>query len=90
MKISELKNAPQWLIDAETANADVTVFGGVVTWNYGIWEDGIWKEGTWEGGTWEGGFIYDKDRKGNFESSWEWRTLYVYSPINPKDYFKKK
>ena len=69
MKISELTNAPQWLLDANTADADVEIISGRIVWHDGIWHDGIWHDGiwhdgiwydgTWRGGTWRGGTWYD-------------------------------
>jgi len=44
MKISELKNAPKWLIEANTENADVEMDDGIV----------VWRGGDWRGGTWRG------------------------------------
>jgi hypothetical protein len=69
MKISELENAPQWLLEAKTEDADVIIVDGCVvwfggtwhggTWNGGIWFGGIWFGGTWNGGTWNGGIWCD-------------------------------
>ena len=73
MKIEELADAPQWLRDAETIDANVEIVRGIVvwrggtwwggtweggTWRGGTWEDGTWEGGTWEGGTWRGGLVY--------------------------------
>ena len=55
MKISELENAPQWLLDANVKNEDVYMVGDLVTWRGGIWLGGTWLGGTWEGGIWHGG-----------------------------------
>ncbi len=60
MKISELENCPDWLKEADTEDADVDIFDGVVHWYKGVWwggtwEGGVWKGGVWEGGTWENG-----------------------------------
>jgi hypothetical protein len=65
------------------------------TWENGIWEDGewingVWKDGIWEDGTWEQGWIYDPNKKGNYEDNWKWDGDYVHSLINPKEYFNKK
>ena len=57
------------------------------TWLDGTWENGHWKDGTWKNGTWKSGWVYDPEKKGNFEKDWDWWGLYVKSPINPKDYF---
>ena len=54
MKISELKNAPQWLIDADTLNADVVWNGDIIQWCDGVWRDGVWCDGVWCGGEWRG------------------------------------
>ena len=56
MKIEELENAPQWLLDAYTENADVEILSGVVYWYDGSWKNGNWHGGTWHGGTWRRGF----------------------------------
>lgn len=63
-------------------------------WENGTWEDGTWSSGTWKGGTWikgswKTGWIYDPEKKGNFEPDWEWKDKYVKSPINPAKYFAK-
>lgn len=55
MKIEELKNAPQWLLDAKTHHADVEVINGVVHWRGGTWYDGEWWSGTWHDGVWYNG-----------------------------------
>ena len=55
MKISELKNAPQWLLDADTLNADVVLNGDIIQWCDGVWWDGVWRGGEWCGGEWRGG-----------------------------------
>jgi len=57
-------------------------------WNNGIWEDGKWNNGKWNNGMWYKGWIYDPDKKGNYEDDWKWKGKYVYSLINPKEYFK--
>ena len=57
MKITELKNCPQWLLDAKTENADVEVeIGGKIIWHSGIWWGGDWRGGDWQGGVWWGGY----------------------------------
>lgn len=48
MKISELKNAPEWLVLADTKNADVEIT------SYGLV---IWKSGNFLGGNFLGGII---------------------------------
>ena len=55
MKISELKNAPQWLIDADTLNADVVWNGDIIQWRDGVWCGGEWRGGEWCDGVWCGG-----------------------------------
>ena len=50
MKIKELENPPQWLLDANTAFADVEIIDGIVHWNGGVWRDGIWHNGVWKDG----------------------------------------
>ena len=49
MKISELKNAPKWLIEANTENADVEMDDGIVVWRGGDWWGGDWRGGDWWG-----------------------------------------
>lgn len=43
MKISELKNAPEWLVLARTENADVELHPdyGYVIWQGGVWQGGV-------------------------------------------------
>ena len=55
MKISELTNAPQWLLDADTRDADVEIKDGIVIWHGGDWLGGDWWGGVWLGGDWHGG-----------------------------------
>ena len=55
MKIEELTDCPDWLKEAVTENADVTIVAGVVHWHSGIWHDGTWENGVWETGLWKGG-----------------------------------
>ena len=58
MKISELKDAPQWLLDANTSNADVEWDcdkHNYVVWCGGEWRGGEWCDGVWRGGVWCGG-----------------------------------
>ncbi len=52
MRISELPNAPTWLKEAKTFNADVNIVDGVVIWLDGTWLDGSWHGGIWRDGTW--------------------------------------
>ena len=64
MKIEELENPPQWLLDADTNFANVEIIDGIVHWNGGVWRDGVWEDGIWhsgffEGGTWKNGVWYD-------------------------------
>lgn len=56
----------------------------------GTWMNGIWMKGEWKGGLWIKGYIYDPERKGNFEPGWAWRGELVLSTISPKEYFEKK
>ena len=46
MTIKELENPPQWLLDANTAFANVEIIDGIVHWNGGVWRDGIWHNAT--------------------------------------------
>lgn len=67
MTIEELgDNAPQWLREAKTKYADVTITAsGYVIWHGGEWLggwwhggkwlDGEWLDGEWRGGEWRGG-----------------------------------
>lgn len=77
MKISELNNAPQWLINADTNDGDVDIIDGVVVWHGGIWRGGEWHDGVWYGGTWCGGVW-----RGGVWRGGEWRggALYKHSP----------
>lgn len=66
MKISELKNAPQWLLDADTENADVDFDAwNRVFWHGGDWHGGDWHDGVWHGGVWHGGVWRGEDLKAN-------------------------
>ena len=50
------KNWPQWLKNADTQDADVSVDScGYVTWLGGEWLRGEWRGGEWRGGVWRGG-----------------------------------
>jgi hypothetical protein len=55
MKVKDLENPPQWLLDAWVDNEDVEIIDGVVVWRSGTWCDGTWHGGTWCDGTWNGG-----------------------------------
>jgi hypothetical protein len=58
MKISEYKNAPQWLVLAETKNADVEVLdSGWVIWNGGEFRGGEFRGGYFRGGEFRGGYF---------------------------------
>jgi len=61
---------PQWLRDAETENAIVTIEeGGRVIWYSGVWHggawhggdwySGVWLDGAWHGGAWHDGVWHD-------------------------------
>ena len=50
MKISELVECPQWLLDAETSNADVEIKNGWVIWNSGNFLGGNFWGGDFRGG----------------------------------------
>lgn len=55
---------PDWLAEAETSKAEVTIQpDGVVIWHNGewlngAWEEGVWQDGIWHSGTWKKGFWY--------------------------------
>jgi hypothetical protein len=55
MKKTELKNCPQWLLDANTENENVEIVDGRLVWYGGTWKDGTWWNGIWYGGIWKGG-----------------------------------
>ena len=48
-------DAPKWLKDADTTDADVSMVNGHVEWNDGEWNGGMWNDGVWNGGWWRGG-----------------------------------
>jgi hypothetical protein len=73
MKISELNNAPQWLIDARTENADVGFIDGRVVWRGGDWRGGVWRGGDWRGGVWLGGVWRVGDWHGGVWHGGVWR-----------------
>ena len=62
MRIDELTNAPKWLLEADTINADVDIVDGVVVWRDGEWLQGIFEEGIWAYGQFYGGV---------FKGDWE-------------------
>ena len=67
MKISELVNAPQWLIDADTENADVAIIDGIVQWYSGEFRGGNFRGGDFLGGNFRGGnFLGGNFLGGNF------------------------
>ncbi len=57
MRISELKDAPKWLLRATVENEDVEIVNGRVIWKSGIWIDGIWHYGVWKNGIWRSGLV---------------------------------
>ena len=68
MKIKELTNAPQWLLDAVTRDEDVEIdqYGRVI-WNRGSWYSGDFMGGNFLGGDFLGGnFLGGNFRGGNF------------------------
>jgi hypothetical protein len=42
MKISELKDAPQWLLEAEVKDESVEIINGKVIWHMERWNLGKW------------------------------------------------
>ena len=63
MKISELKNAPEWLVLANTENADIDI----TSWGWVIWNSGNFRGGDFRGGDFLGGnFLGGNFRGGNF------------------------
>jgi hypothetical protein len=73
MKISEWPNAPQWLRDARTENADVEISeSGYVTWRGGTWHGGYWHGGYWRGGDWLGGTWWGGDWRGGTWHGGDW------------------
>jgi hypothetical protein len=73
MKISELPNAPDWLKEAKTENADVDWKCGYIVWHGGVWRDGVWHGGVWHGGVWRGGVWHDGDWRGGDWYDGVWR-----------------
>ncbi len=53
MKISELKNAPEWLVLADTKDADVEM----TSWGTVIWKSGDFLGGDFLGGEFRGGIM---------------------------------
>jgi hypothetical protein len=68
MKISELKNAPEWLVLADTFNADVEITSyGWVIWRGGNFLGGDFRGGDFRGGNFLGGnFLGGDFLGGNF------------------------
>ena len=59
MKIKDLINPPQWLLEAVTADEDVNIVNGVVHWrsgtfSYGVFE-GVFHSGTFSNSAFTGG-----------------------------------
>ena len=79
MKIEELKNAPQWLLDAKTRDADVEIINGVVHWHDGVWYDGEWHGGTWHDGVWHDGVWYNGMWHGGTWHDGEWHGGRYYA-----------
>ena len=80
MKISQLTNAPQWLLDAKTSDEDVEIIRGKVhwfsgNWHEGTWENGTWMAGTWYAGTWLDGMWLHGDWKGGTWRMGNWKGL---------------
>jgi hypothetical protein len=63
MKIKELTNAPQWLLDAVVRDEDVEIdkYGRVI-WHRGSWDSGDFWGGDFRGGDFRGGNFWG----GNF------------------------
>lgn len=73
MKITDLNNAPKWLLDANTTNADVEITDGVVIWHDGVWYGGVWRGGVWRGGDWRGGVWQGGDWRGGIWQGGVWQ-----------------
>ena len=74
MKIKELANAPQWLIDAIVRDEDVEIDQyGRVQWNRGEWLVGDFRGGNFLGGNFRGGNFRGGDfRGGDFRGGDFW------------------
>ena len=67
MKIEEITNCPQWLLDAKTEHADVEVTPyGWVIWNGGDFRGGNFLGGDFLGGNFLGGDFLGKFLGGDF------------------------
>jgi hypothetical protein len=70
MKISELKNAPEWRLDSvEKLSSKAIWKGGVCKngcWVDGVWNGGVWENGTLENGRWRNGIWMDGAWKNGF------------------------
>ncbi len=67
MRISELKNCPEWLRDAITVDADVDIVNGYVIWRGGDFLGGNFRGGNFLGGDFLGGdFLGGNFLGGNF------------------------
>ena len=78
MKKTELKNCPQWLLDAETVNEDVDFD------RYGIliWRGGYFLGGEFRGGEFRGGeFLGGKFRGGEFRGGYFLGEAITKAPI---------
>ena len=73
MRIEELINPPQWLLEADTEGADVMLINDEVFWFDGIWKGGKWFGGVWLGGTFKGGSWFSGEfRNGVWENGVFW------------------
>ena len=67
MRIEELTDPPDWLLNAKTYGANVEIIDGCVQWL-----SGEWIRGTFEAGRWYDGVFYN----GVFKGDWNDGTFY--------------
>lgn len=73
MKISELPNAPDWLKNAWTENADVVMDGKLVVWRGGYFRGGEFLGGYFRGGDFRGGEFLGGQFRGGYFRGGEWK-----------------
>lgn len=77
MKIFELKNAPQWLLEASTENANIE-------WDSDFHNYIVWRGGVWRGGG-EGGEAMKKRLQCFTRRCWKWFIeIVLYTPLDER------
>ena len=66
MKIKDLPNAPDWLLNAKTFEADVEIVDSELHWFRGDWLRGNFENGHWHSGRFLNGTFKGRWHTGNF------------------------